>query len=229
MTAPHDPDVPPRVLVVAKAPVAGRVKTRLGADIGDEAAAEVAAACLLDTIDAATAAVGAERCHLSLAGDLAEAVRGDEILAALAGWSTAAQVGDGFDERLAHAHAAVAASGPGAVVQVGMDTPQVTPDLLLDAAAPLATHDAVLGPADDGGWWVLALRDPADAAVLAGVEMSTPSTYDDTRAALLVAGLSVGGTATLNDVDTVADAEAVLAAVATGSRFAGAWRGRVLS
>ena len=76
---------------------------------------------------------------------------------------------------------------------------------------------------------MLALRDPADAAVLAGVEMSTPSTYDDTRAALLGAGLSVGGTATLNDVDTVADAEAVLAAVATGSRFAGAWRGRVLS
>ncbi|MEP7738651.1 DUF2064 domain-containing protein [Nocardioides sp. 31GB23] len=229
MTAEHDPAVPPRVLVVAKAPVAGRVKTRLGADIGDDAAAEVAAACLLDTIEAATAAVGAERCHLSLAGDLAEAVRGDEILAATAGWRTTPQVGDGFDERLAHAHAAVAASGPGAVVQVGMDTPQVSPAHLLEAAAPLATHDAVLGPADDGGWWVLALRDPADAAVLAGVAMSTPTTYDDTRTALLGAGLSVAGTATLNDVDTVADAEAVLAAVAPGSRFGDAWRGRMPS
>lgn len=227
MTARHVPGVPPRILVVAKAPVAGRVKTRLGADIGAEAAAEVAAACLLDTIEAANAAVGAAHCHLSLAGDLADAVRGDEIAAATRGWRTTAQVGDGFDERLAHAHAAVAASGPGPVVQVGMDTPQVTPGLLLAAAEPLAAHDAVLGPAHDGGWWVLALRDPADAAVLAGVEMSTPTTYDDTRAALLASALSVGRTATLDDVDTVADAEAVLARIGPGSRFASAWRGLV--
>ncbi|MEN8707571.1 hypothetical protein BKA08_002986 [Nocardioides marinisabuli] len=218
---------PLRVLVVAKAPVAGRVKTRLGADVGDDVAAEVAAACLLDTLEAASAAVGAEHCHLSLAGDLTGAVRGEEILAATRGWRTTAQVGDGFDERLAHAHAAVAASGPGPVVQVGMDTPQVTAGLLLDAAAPLATHDAVLGPADDGGWWVLALRDPAAASVLAGVEMSTPTTYDDTRAALEGAGLSVGGTRVLRDVDTVDDAEAVLGEIAPGSRFAGAWRGLV--
>jgi rSAM/selenodomain-associated transferase 1 len=207
------------VLVVAKAPEPGRVKTRLGADVGMDVAAELAAASLLDTL-AACAAFTSSR-HLSLAGDLDRAVHADDLRTAVEGWTVHPQVGSDFAERLADAHARV--SGP--VVQVGMDTPQVTPALLRDAAAGLATYDAVLGPAQDGGWWVLALRDPARAAALAGVLMSTPTTGTDTRAALEAAGLTVGSTATLRDVDTVADADAV-AAEAPDTRFAAAWGSR---
>ncbi|QIG42830.1 DUF2064 domain-containing protein [Nocardioides anomalus] len=204
------------VLVVAKAPEPGRVKTRLGADIGMAEAAQVAAASLLDTL-AACSAVAAER-HLSLAGDLRGAVRAEELAAATTGWTVHPQAGPDFGARLADAHARV----PGPVVQVGMDTPHLTPALLEEALAGLASYDAVLGPAEDGGWWVLALRDPAAAAALAAVEMSTPTTGADTRAALERAGLSVGEAATLRDVDTVADADAV-AALAPGSRFATTW------
>jgi len=207
------------VLVVAKAPEPGLVKTRLGADIGMDRAAEVAAAALLDTLGAATAAVGAGRCHLSLAGDLDRCVRAGELRDALAGWTVHPQCGDGFGARLADAHARVA----GPVVQVGMDTPHASPELLLAAAAGLDGHDAVLGPAEDGGWWVLALRDPAGASVLREVAMSTPTTGADTRAALQQAGLDVGTTATLRDVDDVADADEV-ARLAPGSQFAEAWR-----
>jgi uncharacterized protein len=207
------------VLVVAKAPEPGRVKTRLGADVGMAVAAELAAASLLDTL-AACAAFTPSR-HLSLAGDLDRAVRSGDLRAAVAGWTVHPQVGADFAERLADAHSRV--EGP--VVQVGMDTPHLTQALLRDAAAGLSTHDAVLGPAEDGGWWVLALRDPARAAALAGVPMSTPTTGADTRAALEAAGLSVGTTATLRDVDTVADADAV-AASAPGTRFAAAWATR---
>jgi glycosyltransferase A (GT-A) superfamily protein (DUF2064 family) len=103
-----------------------------------------------------------------------------------------------------------------------MDTPQVTPALLDAAARPLADHDTVLGAADDGGWWVLARRDPASVRVLAGVAMSTPTTYADTRAALVAAGASVGDTLRLRDVDTVADAHAV-AEHAPDTEFARAW------
>ncbi|MCM3513768.1 DUF2064 domain-containing protein [Nocardioides sp. P86] len=223
-----DPAAAPRMLVVAKAPVAGRVKTRLGADIGMDLAAEIAAASLLDTLVACTDAVGPDRCHLSLDGELLDAVHGERIRRHLHGWQVTPQVGDGFDERLVRAHADVAAAGPGPVVQVGMDTPQVTPDLLLGAAAPLADHHAVLGPAEDGGWWVLALRDPLAAAALRGVPMSTPTTHDDTRAALEAAGLAVATTAVLRDIDTVADAEAVVALV-PGGRFAAAWSPEVAS
>ncbi len=206
------------VLVVAKAPEVGRVKTRLGAEIGMDRAAHVAAAALLDTLEAATEAVGAGHCHVSLDGDLDRAVRSTELREALTGWTVHPQRGDGFGARLADAHARVA----GPVVQVGMDTPHLTPALLLAAAAGLDRHDAVLGPAEDGGWWVLALRDPAHAVVLRDVPMSTPTTGADTRAALTGAGLDVGTTATLRDVDQVADAGAV-ARLVPGSRFAEAW------
>lgn len=210
-----------RVLVVAKAPVAGRVKTRLGADVGDAAAAELAAAALLDTVTVCRAGFDPDACLLALAGDLSDAVRGDEIARVVADWRVAPQRGATFAERLGNAHVDVPPGGP--VVQVGMDTPQVTTGQLHEVAAGLEAHDAVLGPAEDGGWWVLGLRTPAAAAVLHDVPMSTPTTYDDTRAALVGAGLDVGVTTMLRDVDTVADAEAVASAAPAGE-FARAWR-----
>ena len=209
-----------RCLVLAKAPVAGRSKTRLGQAIGMDAAASVAAAALLDTLAACARAFGTERCVLALDGDLAEAVDGTDIARRVRGWTVFAQHGDGFAERIAHAHLE---AGPGPVVQIGMDTPQVEPAHLLEAAAALDAHDAVLGPAEDGGWWVLGLRDPSDAAMLVGVPMSTPDTFAHTRSALDGGGLDVATTRTLRDVDTASDASAVAGQVPAGSRFASAW------
>ena len=110
------------------------------------------------------------RGHLSLAGDLRDAVRGAEIAAALAGWTSRPQRGDGFAERLVNAHLD---AGPGLVVQIGMDTPQVTAAALHEVAAAMAGHDAVLAPATDGGWWALARRDADVVRHLAQVRMST--------------------------------------------------------
>lgn len=208
-----------RLLVMAKAPVAGHAKTRLAASVGDRQAAEVAAAALLDTLTACTATVGAESCLLALAGNLDDGVAADDLRAALVGWTVFDQRGDGFDERLALAHLD---AGDGPLLQVGMDTPQLTPALLGAAAAELIEHDTVLGPADDGGWWVLGRHTAATASALVGVPMSTSSTHDDTRAALLARGFSVATTATLTDVDTAADADAV-AAAAPDTKFAHAW------
>ncbi|MCW2784554.1 MAG: cofC 2 [Marmoricola sp.] len=205
------------VLVTAKAPIPGQAKTRLGAVIGMRAAAELAAAALLDTLDAC-AASGLEP-HLALEGDLRLAERGEEILAALDGWNVFDQCSGSFGERLAHAHRTV--SGHGVVVQIGTDTPQVTGRLLHDVAEE-ADRAAVLGSALDGGWWVLAWEHGARADLLADVTMSTTSTYDDTWAALIGAGIAVRDTATLRDVDTVEDAHAVALAVPT-TRFARTW------
>ena len=210
------------VLVLAKAPVPGRAKTRLAATTGDEVAADLAAAALLDTVAAVAATPGA-RGHLALAGDLATGARPAALAQAVAGWRVTPQRGQTFAERLVAAHAD---AGAGPVVQVGMDTPQVTPELLLGAAAGLGSYDACLGPATDGGWWVLARRDPAVAEPLAGVEMSTEHTHEDTRAALVAAGHRVVATTALLDVDTVEDA-AEVAALAPDTRFAAAftaWR-----
>ena len=188
-------------------------------------AAELAAAALLDTLRCAAEWTGAERCHLALAGSLAGTVREPELRAALRGWTVFSQRGAGFAARLAHAHAEVATSGTGSVVQIGMDTPQLRPEDLEAVLAGLAAADAVLAPAVDGGWWALALRDPARAGLLRGVPMSTPETARLTREALASAGLTVATGPTRRDVDTAADAEQVAACCPGGSEFARVWAG----
>ena len=92
--------------------------------VGTDAAAELAAAALLDTL-AACRARSFERLPRSRwPATWPAAVRGDELVAALAGWTVHPQRGDGFAERLANAHADVAAGAGAPVVQIGMDTPQ---------------------------------------------------------------------------------------------------------
>lgn len=157
---------------------------------------------------------------LALSGDLDGAAREAELREALSGWSVLPQRGDDFAARLAAAHAD---AGPGPVVQVGMDTPQVTPDLLRGVARGLADAEAVLGPATDGGWWVLALRDPDHAARLGSVPMSTATTGRDTRDVLVAAGLRVGDAPPLTDVDTAEDA-VLVARDAPAGEFARAWQ-----
>jgi rSAM/selenodomain-associated transferase 1 len=221
VTGPVTGPVTGQVLLVAKAPVAGRVKTRLAAGVGAETAARLAAAALLDTIRTCSDAVGADRCRVAVHGDLGTAVDGDRLTAALSGWTVIEQRGEGFGERLAHAHEDVAGAGP--VVQVGMDTPQLTTTDLTGLLAALDTHDAALGDAEDGGWWGLALADARHGACLADVPMSTPTTGADTRHALEAAGLSVGSGAVLRDVDTAEDAQSVAERCAPGSEFARLW------
>jgi glycosyltransferase A (GT-A) superfamily protein (DUF2064 family) len=217
MTAP----VSCRGLVVAKAPVPGLAKTRLAEHVGAVAAAELAAAALLDTLEACAAAFEG-RCHLALAGDLDDACRALEIQAALRTWHVFGQEGVSLGARLAHAHGVLASEAPGPVVQVGMDTPQATAELLAEAAGRLRPGHGVIGPADDGGWWLLGLAEPAHAVVLSGVAMSARRTGFDTRRALTGWGVQLSSTRTLRDVDNVTDA-AVVAAEAPDSRFAEAW------
>jgi uncharacterized protein len=207
-----------RVLVMAKAPVTGRVKTRLGATIGPEAAARVAAASLLDTLVACRGAF--DECHLALDGDLRAAHEEDALRDHLRDWVVHPQLGATFGERRAHAHMRVA--GAGATVQVGMDTPQASARDLHDVAVAWEEGNAVLGPAPDGGWWVLALQDPAAAACLAGVPMSRADTHGRTRDALVAAGQTVVPARTLRDIDTAGDADAVWGEL-TGGFFRDAW------
>ena len=214
----------PRVLVIAKAPVPGLAKTRLGAEIGMDVAAELAAAALLDTLRTCAATVGVAGCRLALEGDLTTAVHADRLAAALAGWTVFPQRGHGLAERLAFSHLDLAAERPGPVVQICMDTPQVTEADLSAVIEGLDDHGAVLADAEDGGWWALALADPRRGEHLVGVPMSTPTTGAATRAAFEAAGLTVGRGPVLRDVDVVDDAEAVAAVCATDSAFAELWR-----
>lgn len=206
-------------LVVAKAPVPGLAKTRLAAAIGARAAADIAAAALLDTLDAMIAAPLQDRV-VALAGNLDDAHRVDEIRDRLGGFSVVAQRGADFAERLANAHQdAAAAAGHRTVLQIGMDTPQVSDEMLADCAQELLSAQAVVGLAEDGGWWVLGVADAATAECLRGVPTSRPDTGALTLAALYAKGIDVRLVAELADFDTVDDLDAVSRACPARSRF----------
>jgi len=196
-----------QVLLLAKAPVAGRVKTRLCPPWTPEQAATVAAAAIADTVAV-----------LSEAPVEARTLVADGDLPAPYGWAVVPQRGDGLGERLAAAFADTARPGLSTLL-VGMDTPQLNVGHVRAAADALARADAAIGPAEDGGWWGLALRDPSAAAVLRTVPMSTSDTGRLTVAALRGLGLRVAALPALRDVDTAADARAV-AAACPRSRFA---------
>lgn len=195
------------LLIIAKAPLPGRVKTRLTPPYTPAEAARLAEAALVDTLRAVLA-VPARRRVLVLDG-----APGPWLPA---GVEVVPQCAGGLDERLAGAFGACA----GPALLVGMDTPQVSPALLAPALAADAWRaaDAWFGPAADGGFWALGLAAP-DPGLLRGVPMSTPTTGAVQRARLTAAGLRVRDLPVLRDVDTAADAAAV-AADAPHSRFA---------
>ena len=200
------------LLVIAKEPVPGRVKTRLTPPYAPWQAAALAEAALADTLHAVLRAP-ARRRVLVLDGTPGPWLP--------PGFEVVPQATGGLDERLA---AAFARYDDGPALLVGMDTPQLTPELLAPALAPGGWDgcEAWFGPAADGGFWTLGLSEPALApALIRGVPMSTPATGEIQRRRLTDAGLRVRDLPPLRDVDTAADAAEVAAAVPR-SRFAAA-------
>ena len=216
---------------MAKAPVAGQVKTRLCPPLAPHEAAGLARAAIADTLAAVAATVPlAARfdCEVEPVLVLSGRPQGwlPQLLDDGADRSLRIRVttqrGDGLDSRLAAAFEDVGANTPAFLI--GMDTPQVTPGLLAASIATLLApgRGAVLGHAVDGGWWGLGLKRP-DPALLQGVPMSTSHTGRDQQSRLAEAGLSVSLLPELVDVDTIEDAEHV-AGLAPESHFARALR-----
>ena len=191
-----------QLLVLAKEPVPGRVKTRLCPPLDPLGAARVATAALEDTLDVVRA-VPAERRVLVLDG------RYDAP-----GFDVVPQRGGPMPERLAAAFDDCAGSP---ALLVGMDTPQLTSALLWHCVIALHSHPAVLGLSTDGGWWALGMQEP-DGALLRDVPTSRDDTGELQRQALAAAGLGPYLLPELTDVDTADDARAVAAlAPAAGS------------
>lgn len=192
------------VVVMAKTPVAGRVKTRLQADVGAAAAVEVARATLQDTVDQARGA--ADHVVVATAGDRS-------LMADLLppGTTVRAQVGPDLAARLAHAQAEGFATGADGVVLLGADCPTVGSALLREALSGLDHATAVLGPAADGGYTML-VASRATPALFTGIAMGRSDVADRTRAAATRHGIALAEVAVRHDLDTLADLAAALAA-----------------
>lgn len=186
------------IIVIAKTPEPGRVKTRLCPPLSAAQACEVAWACLLDTLDAA-AAVPSQRHVLLLSGPPGPWIPD--------GFEVIEQRGAGLAERLAAGFFDV---GDTAVL-VAMDTPQLSSASLTSALAALYEgHDSVLGMALDGGYWLVGLRAGVDPdAVFVGVPMSTSDTGAAQQARLTGLGHCLHQVDVLRDIDTWPDLVAV--------------------
>lgn len=186
----------PHVLVMAKEPRPGRVKTRLCPPCSPEEAAAVAEAALADTL-AAVGACGAPRKILALDGEPGPWLP--------PGFDVVRQRGTDFNQRLAAAWND--AGGPG--LQLGMDTPQVDAPELDELLTRVDTGDAVLGHALDGGWWVIGWRGADPLAMFAGIPMSAAHTGRAQEARILALGLEVHRAAPKRDIDTIDDLQTV--------------------
>ncbi|MCL6302419.1 TIGR04282 family arsenosugar biosynthesis glycosyltransferase [Streptomyces kronopolitis] len=194
------------LLVIAKEPVPGRVKTRLTPPYTPQEAAALAEAALADTLRTVLR-VPARRRVLVLDGTPGPWLP--------PGFEVVPQASGGLDERIA---AAFARCDDGPALLLGMDTPQVTPDHL--AGVGHEGHDAWFGSAADGGFWALGFADPAGAgALVRGVPMSTDRTGAIQRRRLVEAGLTVGDLPVLRDMDTAADLAAVATSCPPGSHL----------
>lgn len=193
----------PRIVVFARAPRPGRAKTRLIPALGALEAARLQDAMTRHTLDqvalwtATRDDVEAEVRYTPEPADVVRQRYGDR-------WKYVPQ-GDGdLGARLSRAAADGLAGAGGPILILGSDCPGVTAGLLAQALAALARHDVVLGPALDGGYYLIGLRRPLPG-LFEGIDWSTPAVLQQTRAAAKAAGASCALLQSLGDIDTPDD------------------------
>lgn len=200
---PHGPPAAEQLIVFVRAPRPGQVKTRLARALGPTAAC-AAYRALVESLLRRLA--GLPNVVLRFTPDDARA----EIAAWLApGWRAAAQGAGDLGARLQTAFAAAFDAGARRVVVIGSDCPDVTEADVRQAWRALREHDVVVGPAHDGGYWLIGLRAPRPE-LFAGVAWSTSRVLEQTLALARARGLRVHRLRALRDVDTAGDWRAFL-------------------
>ena len=185
------------LIVFVKHPVVGEVKTRLAAELGQEKALVIYQALLAYTHDVCSQT----RCEKVV-------FYGNEVpesdLWSAAAYARYLQSGDNLGARMEHAFATVFAGGAEKALLIGSDCPEITPDILQTAFDCLNEKEVVLGPAQDGGYYLIGMR-KRFSPVFHHKTWSTGSVLVDTIRDLKAGGKSYGLLPTLADVDTVED------------------------
>ena len=193
---------------MAKHPVPGRVKTRLAAALGADAACALYHAFVLD--------LGERLGALPYAVTWAYTPPDAPFAALLPGARCRPQRGRDLGERLAAAIGDELAAGPGPVLAIGADAPHVPAAALAEAAAALAGRaDVVLGPAADGGYYLIGVARPAPG-LFAGIAWGSAGVLAATLALAEAAALAVHLLPPGFDVDEVADLERLRALLVRG-------------
>ena len=188
-----------RLLIFLKYPTPGQVKTRLASAVGDQAACEVSRACTELTLER----LRAWRHEATLCVDPPEALERTRAWLGTA-WSLRPQRGGTLGERLAEATAQAFAEGVQRVVVIGTDSPWLT-ECDVDAAVDaLRRAELVLGPTEDGGYYLIGLSCPSPA-LFEGIAWGTATVYQETMAKARALGLRVETLPLGYDVDRLED------------------------
>lgn len=190
-----------QLIIFSKNPVAGKVKTRLAADIGDEKALAVYHQLLQLTAEvAATVNAEAIACY-------SDRLEEGDIFGKL-GFEKAVQKGADLGERMCNAFENSFREGFRHVVLIGSDCPELDRGIIEAALDHLQTYDMVIGPATDGGYYLIGLtanyRD-----LFIGREWSHQNVFAQTMETAKALGLSFFELPELSDVDNLSDLEAV--------------------
>jgi rSAM/selenodomain-associated transferase 1 len=189
------------LIIFIRNPEPGKVKTRLAASIGDEKALRIYDR-LLDHVDRVALQVQADR-FLFYSEFVERADRFDD-----GSYRKYVQCEGDLGVRMQFGFSIPFKNAYERVVIIGSDVPDISPAYIESAFEQLTAHDAVLGPSEDGGYWLLGLRKPRPE-LFSDMPWSTDSVYGETLRRLTDAGLSVYKAPLLRDLDTIEDLQAV--------------------
>lgn len=204
------------VIVFLRAPQKGRVKTRLAQHLDQGLVLELYRAFVLDTLETAQA-LGRPLIFFT-PPDQEDMIRkwlGTD-------YDYAVQKDGNIGERMADAFLTVFKNGAKRCVLIGTDIPQLDKDLLIQAVEMLLEHDAVVGPSQDGGYYLIGFgRDRFSSAVFDSIDWSTHRVTGQTLAALEKEKLSYSLLPALNDIDSIEDFNALIQQFQAGCNVGG--------
>ena len=200
------------LVIFAKAPTPGEVKTRLCPPLTPDEAATLQGSFVLDMLERTKLAVATLQLpfHRYLACAPSSALVFFKIMEERQGVRLLDQVGEDLGRRMHHTFVDLFAKGYKQVIIVGTDVPTLPLSVYQEALALLGRSDVVLGPALDGGYYLIGLTQPAEK-LFTGVPWSTDQVIAVTQQHAKTLCLSVGLTTAWRDVDTIADLQALIA------------------
>jgi rSAM/selenodomain-associated transferase 1 len=193
------------LVIMAKAPRPGMVKTRLAQSLPPAAAIELYRCLLLDTIALAQSLDDGDVAIMCPASDVEDLSRmaGDRV-------HVVAQMGDGLAAGLTSVFAKFASVGHRRVIAFNSDSPHLPASALKRAFEALVTCDLVIGPTDDGGYYIVGAKSP-HPALFEGDGMGTKNALDALLERAHTMKLSVGFTDPFYDIDVMADVRRLVA------------------
>ena len=203
--APHT-----ALVIFAKAPIPGEVKTRLCPPLTPDEAATLHGSFVLDMLERSKLAVAKLQLpfHRYLACSPSSELVFFKIMEERQNVHLLDQVGEDLGQRMHRTSIDLFAKGYKQVIIVGTDVPTLPLSVYQEAGTMLGRSDVVLGPALDGGYYLIGLKQPAEQ-LFTGVPWSTDQVLAVTQQKAKTLGLSVGLTTAWRDVDTIADLQSL--------------------